>query len=305
MSKKKAFLSSYLQNAVQKQEQTEEEIKQNIVILDELESLIPPLADDEYEQLKANILAEGCRDPLVLWQVEDRLPGYENKYILVDGHNRYSICTENNIYFKIFLADFPNLEAAKNWMIDNQLGRRNLTPEQQSYLRGKRYELEKAQGKRSDLENQTFGQNAQKSTAQRIAEEYNVDEKTIRRDAQFARGIDVIEKSNPELKQAILQGKTKVSKQDIQALASYLDEKQEIKIKDEADIKQKAKEAKQAKTKDAPKAKIYQDTEEQIIQSYRSSIRLSLDQAIEYRDALAMAKVKAEIAKLEKILFKN
>lgn len=43
---------------------------------------IPPLSVEEREQLEANIAAHGCRDPLTVWNG-----------VLLDGHNRYEICT--------------------------------------------------------------------------------------------------------------------------------------------------------------------------------------------------------------------
>lgn len=83
----------------------------------EFKSLIPPLAKEEREQLEANIIADGCRDPLVVWQG-----------ILIDGHNRYEICTRNGIKFKTESMEFDSRNDAKIWIIQNQFGRRNLQP---------------------------------------------------------------------------------------------------------------------------------------------------------------------------------
>ena len=54
----------------------------------EFESLIPPLSKDEFMQLEENILKEGIRDPLVVWD------GPEGYGILLDGHNRYKIANK-------------------------------------------------------------------------------------------------------------------------------------------------------------------------------------------------------------------
>jgi hypothetical protein len=83
-------------------------------------------------------------------------------------------------------------EQAINWIIANQLGRRNLTPEQKSYLQGKRYNLEKRQdgghgAQQSGSENQT------PNTAERLADEYGVAESTIKADAEFADAVDTLE----------------------------------------------------------------------------------------------------------------
>ena len=185
----------------------EEEIKKKIRILPEFENLIPPLAHEEFHQLRQNILTEGCREPLILWH-HLKL----GEYILIDGHNRYRICTENSIKFNIQLRDFSSTEEAKDWMLANQLGRRNLTSFQQSYLRGKRYANEKqAHGghrvaKRKDTTS---------PTASQLAEEYGVNEKTIRRDEQFALGLDKLAQANDQLRWQILNGEIKAKKKTI------------------------------------------------------------------------------------------
>lgn len=205
--------SSLLGGALANKQSNDFSIRERIIICDEFKELIPQLKQDEFEQLEENILKEGVRDPLIIWPKEDR-------FILIDGHNRYSICTKHKLEFPFKKVDFKNDDEAKAWMVNNQLGRRNLSPEQQSYLRGLRYNQEKTQGKRSDL---TSGQNDQKlepeSTAGRLGKEYGVSEKTIIRDGQFAEGVDVIGKENPELKNKILAGTSNVTKEKIKELA--------------------------------------------------------------------------------------
>ncbi len=109
-------------------------VERPIQIDPEFKSLIPPLGASEREQLEANLLASGCRDPLVVWKGHN---------ILLDGHNRYEICTSEGIDFKTVDLELPDRNAAHDWIISNQLGRRNLTPEAVSYLRGKKYNLQK------------------------------------------------------------------------------------------------------------------------------------------------------------------
>jgi hypothetical protein len=115
----------------------------------EFRRLCPPLSDDEYAQLEANLLAEGCREPFIVWEQED---------ILLDGHNRHKICQEYAVAFTVYPLSLPSREDAINWIINNQLGRRNLTAEQKSYLRGKRYNQEKHQhgGSREQLASSNY-----------------------------------------------------------------------------------------------------------------------------------------------------
>ena len=64
---------------------------------------------------------------------------------LVDGHNRYAILQKHpEIYFSTIPLPFESREEVLAWICKNQLGRRNLTPEQKYYLMGKQYEAEKA-----------------------------------------------------------------------------------------------------------------------------------------------------------------
>ncbi|HEY0652248.1 MAG TPA: hypothetical protein VGD65_03930 [Chryseosolibacter sp.] len=209
MNKKNEF-SSLLANLNMAKVQEAHDIQAKIVIREEFKSLIPPLTAEELQQLEANILAEGVRDPVVLWEDGSEL-------VIIDGHNRYSICTKHALPFQHKILPFASAEEVKKWMVTNQLGRRNLSPEQQSYLRGLRYLQEKSQGQRTDL---TSGQNVKKSegetTAARLGAEFNVSERTIIRDAEFAKGIDKLEEEKPGLRREILSGKSDLRKSDIQ-----------------------------------------------------------------------------------------
>lgn len=136
-------------------------IDSTVSIKKEFKDLIPPLSEKELEQLEENILKEGLRDPLIVWE-------HRGKQYLIDGHNRYQICQKHKLSYKIKRLSFEFISEVKDWMINNQLGRRNLSKANQSYLRGLLYNREKQQGKRSDL---TSGQNGRKSgdTADRLA----------------------------------------------------------------------------------------------------------------------------------------
>jgi len=91
---------------------------QEITIDDEFRDLLPPLMDDERERLMADINKNGCRDPLVVWKEWG---------ILIDGHNRYDICTTLDLSFETVEMSFPSRDDVKLWMIRNQLSRRNIT----------------------------------------------------------------------------------------------------------------------------------------------------------------------------------
>jgi hypothetical protein len=197
-----------------------EAIKEQLTILDELRDLIPPLLNDERKQLEDNIKNNGCREALIVWETNNqsigRKPENERKFILIDGHNRYHICKQNDIDFKVNLQSFSTLSEVRDFMINNQLGRRNLSPEQISYLRGLKYLRNKREKGKYDRENHK-GQNVPyASTADELAEKFNVSGKTIKRDAVFAEGLT---KLVPALRNDILAGNIKVSKKVIQDVA--------------------------------------------------------------------------------------
>lgn len=174
--------------------------QQSIKIDAEFKALIPPLSVEEYGQLEANLLANGCRDPLVFW-----VPVPFGEQTLLDGHNRYDLCQKHGIkfqYSRMDASDIPDRQAAMYWIINNQLGRRNLHPDQVSYLRGKRYNAEKkAEGAPSGNQNaakQLDQNDPVVFTADRLATEYKVSAPTIKRDGNFAAGIDALQAAGIE-----------------------------------------------------------------------------------------------------------
>lgn len=165
-----------------------------ISIDQEFKNLIPPLSEEEYHQLEQNIIRDGCREPLVVWGD-----------VIVDGHNRYAICCQHSVKFETHQMEFSSRDAVMDWIDSNQLGRRNLSPDQMSLIRGRRYNRLKKQGARTDL---TSRQNDGKSqsTAQKIANDHGVSERTIERDGQFATNIETLKPFVPEVEQMVTSG---------------------------------------------------------------------------------------------------
>lgn len=96
----------------------------NIIVSEELRAYIDPLTPHEHEALERSLLAEGCRDALVLWGD-----------VLVDGHNRYGICSRLGIAFNtVQNTQFKSMDDVHLWMIDQHLGRRSLSDFQRGVL---------------------------------------------------------------------------------------------------------------------------------------------------------------------------
>jgi len=96
---------------------------EEIIINPEFKKLIPPMLEEEYKNLERQIINEGCRDAIILWNST-----------IIDGHNRYEICTKNGIEFNTVEKEFDDEEHAKKWIITNQLSRRNLSDYQRVRL---------------------------------------------------------------------------------------------------------------------------------------------------------------------------
>jgi hypothetical protein len=113
----------------------------NIIVNEELKAYIDPLTPEEYESLERSILAEGCRDALVLWGD-----------VLIDGHNRYAICQKHGLPFQTIQSTlFKSMEAVHLWMIDQHLGRRSVSDFQRGVLALRRREIFAARRSRTQM----------------------------------------------------------------------------------------------------------------------------------------------------------
>ena len=190
-------------------------VVENIKIDEEFRDLLPSLDKQTFELLETNLLENGCRDSLVVWGD-----------ILIDGHNRYAICTEHDIPFTTISKEFDSREEAMIWIITTQVARRNLNATQLSRYRGLHYETEK---KITNDSNQytvdsargqnVLDQNSVNSTAKRIAKLYNINEKTVRRDAKIAKATERIGSISPEAKRLIVSEEVKLNKNVLASLS--------------------------------------------------------------------------------------
>ena len=179
-----------------------------IIIDEEFQFLLPSLDKDTFALLEENILENGIRDPIVLWG-----------NIIIDGHNRYSIAMKHEISFNTLNMEFDSRDDAVIWIISTQVSRRNLTPIQLSYYRGRHY----ISDKRSRGDSGRFRQNDPKaqngpleeSTATRLAKKYKVSRNTIKRDAKVAEALGAIGRESPEAKREILSGAVSITRKQL------------------------------------------------------------------------------------------
>lgn len=169
-----------------------------ILIDEEFKALIPPLKQEELAQLEQNILADGCRDPLVIW-----------RGVLIDGHNRFSICQKNSVSFGTVSMDFESRDAVKIWILKNQFGRRNLTDYQRTelalLLKPLIEEQARAhQGERTDIRQNSDEGSAPIRTDETIASMAGVSRDTVRK-------VEAIQQNAaPEVVQAARTGEISI-----------------------------------------------------------------------------------------------
>ena len=195
----------------------------NLKIDNELRDIIPPLAEDEFKQLEKNILNEG-------WRTNERILTWNG--FIIDGHNRYDVCTKNNIGFKTLEMSFKNKEEVKLWMIDNQKGRRNLTDGWKFELAQHKKKILEAKGK----ENMSMG-------------------------GQGLSNIDNPSHTREELSKELGWSAGKVAEADVVWKEAKPEVKEEVK-KGEKSIHQVYSEIKKAKKDEAFKEKIKKQEEE-------------------------------------------
>jgi len=169
-----------------------------ITIDEEFRAHCPPLKEIERQMLRQDIERSGLLSPLIVWN-------HDGKTFLVDGHNRYEILQELGRSAEIQTTElvFDTRENALNWIINNQLGRRNLSPDAAALLRGKLYTAQRIpvkdrlealktlnpSGRAKDPTGNSY-QLASKDPASGIAENTGVSARTVRNDAKFAEAVE-------------------------------------------------------------------------------------------------------------------
>ncbi len=181
---------------------------QKLKINPELRDFIPPLSGEEKKQLENSLLKYGYKGaPIYIWHD-----------CIVDGHNRYELCQKHNIEYPVedlLLGDDATIIDVMEWMINTQLGRRNLPPQQRIAVVKKFEKKIQEQAK----ENMSIGGSSDKKgspngepliekkihTDKEIAKMAGVGTGTV---ARFNR---VMKSDNDELKKKLLDDKVKIN----------------------------------------------------------------------------------------------
>lgn len=174
-------------------------------INNELKNFIPPLSGEEKDKLEKSLLKFGYKGgPIYIW----------NDYI-VDGHNRYELCQKHKIEYDVEELDLgtdSTIIDVMEWMINTQLGRRNLPAAQrlavvEKFKKKIQEEAKENQGERNDLTSSPNGEKVNKSvhTDKELAKLAGVGSGTV------ARYNRVMNSDDEELKNEVKSGKVSIN----------------------------------------------------------------------------------------------
>ena len=181
----------------------------------EFDELIQPREEKYLEELEENIFDHGCQEPVCVWNG-----------IILDGRLRYKICTKWDIHFNIRRMMFESRDKAVSFICHEQLKRKDLTGEYKKYLIGRLFRADmntasdEFMKKHPDTELNSDGQVSQKyvrktDIATIIGTEFNFDFSTVTKYDIYARAVDDLKRKSPEIAEKILNGKLRVSHENI------------------------------------------------------------------------------------------
>lgn len=187
-------------------------------IKEEFKNLIPALSVEEYKQLEENCLAEGIRDKILLWGD-----------VIIDGHNRYDIATKYDLKYETESKEFECEDDVKEWMINNQFGRRNLSNYQRSVLALELVSVFSARAKERMLSGNPVPKSEQGRTIEKVADVAKVGKDTIAK-------VKVIEaKATSEVKAQLSTGEVSINQAYQEIKKEEKKEQQEVKKQDYKD----------------------------------------------------------------------
>lgn len=199
-----------------------------LIIDPEFVACIPPLTQDEFEQLERNVVSAGKMfSPILVWGET-----------IIDGHNRYRILQNHpEIEYRLEQIEFENRYEAIAYICGNQIGRRNLNETQIDYIIGKKYDAEMESHRLTAQKNRGEGGRFHRCvqiehnggrTCEVIAKQFGVSASTVRRNMQFAKGLDAAEEALPGIREQILQREITPPMKEISEIANLPQEERKI-----------------------------------------------------------------------------
>lgn len=198
----------------------------------EFKKLSKTLSLKEYFDLEQEIKKKGSLKPVVVW----------NGFIVAE-YDRYEICGNSGIPYKIVELDLDCREAVISWLCSQRIKEGDISEEKRKYFIGLQYENEKIinskrrQGggieySKTDSPKMDVSLDGNKMrvppVVDRVASSNNISLSTVAKYGAYARALLEIEKKEAQLVSKILSGQYKISHENTLLLAKYSDE--ELKI---------------------------------------------------------------------------
>ena len=163
-----------------------------------------PGAVSDAELENSLIEGGGPRDPLIVAELPD------GKRVLMDGHRRYTVCTEHNLPYEVDVVGLESMEEVRAYMDSIQLARRNLNSNQYSIVRGR---IEKRREEKA-------GKRKKTECVEKVAKDHGVSERTVYRDKKYS---EAVEKLDPQIRDEAVE---KLSRKGVEKIAELPQEKQ-------------------------------------------------------------------------------
>lgn len=177
--------------------------------------LIQPRSQKYIDRLEEFIVDNGCPDYITIW--DD---------VILDGHNRYNICKEWSIPFRVKSVELNDRNLAISSICRSQIKRADLTTEYRRYLIGKLFIAECSHAKLLSTAEQSGDKSYIYRTtdiAVRLGSEFNVSYGTVNKFYRYAKAIDKIYEKSRELAKRILMNEIKMSQENAILLSSISD----------------------------------------------------------------------------------
>lgn len=243
-------------------------MEQTLRIDEEFKTVLPPLSDEEFQQLEENILREGIINPIITWDG-----------IIVDGHNRYAVAQKHpEVTFVTKEMKFSNRYEVIDWIITHQRGQRNLTDAQWTDLVGLLKEVRSLSHGGNRGNQYTKSGNSQilrvgkqesrrhsSPTSEQIGKEFGIAARTVDDAYAFHKGIEAIKAEDPETANDILTGKLSVTKKEVI----------DIRKAEPEELKKKINDIKEGTNKPKPKQKTRVPKESEAIKEIKRDIEQS------------------------------
>lgn len=174
----------------------------------ELNKVLPELSEDDYKELENSLIKDGYKGaPIMVWGD-----------IIVDGHNRYEICQKHSISFDVKEVEFSSKEDAIQWMVRQQLGRRNLTTLQRIAIVEKYRPIYERKAKENKSKSGGDRKSVLKNSSKPISPKDKIDVRAeCAKDANtstdtYSKGVKILNSNNTELIEDINSGRKSINK---------------------------------------------------------------------------------------------